>query len=382
MKHLFYILFFFLFIISCSSSTKKNYNYYYNLVKDQHEIVELVSNGGNSRILISPFHQGRILTSTYNNVEGISNGWINEEGLTDLNKSIGGEERLWIGPLGSQFSFYFQQIEPIHDDNWKVPSTMESEPYTLIYKDENHVELSKSMNLTNFVGTEFNLEVHRKISILRQEIIQKNLNIKLKNSTKHVAFETNHKLTNLDTTAWVKEKGLLGLWSAGMYPGDDSVVIIPLKNDGKKPDILTYLATIDSTRFIVKKNTVLFKVDGKYRSKIGIPPEFAPNIYGCYSKSKNKLTIVEYKKENDLWYSNSFVSIQEEPFQGEAIPIYNNSENFYELESNAPLKILSHGETTSHWHRVYHFSDSSEKLNKISQSLLHIDLNDIKLNAN
>ncbi|WP_282136838.1 DUF6786 family protein [Seonamhaeicola maritimus] len=382
MKHLFYILFFFLFIISCSSSTKKNYNYYYNLVKDQHEIVELTSNGGNSRILISPFHQGRILTSTYNNVEGISNGWINEEGLTDSNKSIGGEERLWIGPLGSQFSFYFQQTKPIHDDNWQVPATMDAESYNLIHQDKNHVELSKTMHLTNFIGTEFNLDVNRNIYILEKEMIQKNLNIELKSSTKYVAFETNHKLTNLDTIAWTKETGLPGLWSAGMYPGDDSTVIIPLKNNGNKTDILTYLATIDSTRFAIKKNTVLFRADGKYRSKIGIPPEFAPNIYGCYSKLKNKLTIVEYKKENDSMYSNSFVSIQDEPFKGEAIPIYNNSENFYELESNAPLKVLNPGETASHWQRVYHFSDSSETLNEISQRLLYIDLNNTKLNTN
>ena len=32
-------------------------------------------------------------------------------------KSIGGEEYLRIGPLDSQFSFYFRQIKPIHDNS-------------------------------------------------------------------------------------------------------------------------------------------------------------------------------------------------------------------------------------------------------------------------
>ncbi len=378
MKQLLCIFFYCFIILGCSNSNNKNYNYYLNLVKEHHDVIELTENLGNSRILISPYHQGRILTSTYNNLEGYSNGWINEAALNDTTQSIGGEERLWIGPLGSQFSFYFQQIKPINDDNWKVPATFDTEPYDLIHKDKKYVELSKRMHLTNFIGTEFNFEVNRNISILSKEHIQTNLGIEILNSTKHVAFETKHKLTNLDTVPWTKETGLVGLWSAGMYPGDDSVVIIPLKNNGKKEDILTYLATIDSTRFIVKNNTVLFKADGQYRSKIGISPEFAPNIYGCYSKAKNKLTIIQYKKEQDSLYSNSYVSIQENPYKGEAIPIYNNSSDFYELESNAPLKELKSGETDLHWQRVYHFNDSFLNLNSISKKLLFIELKGIK----
>ncbi|WP_299552793.1 DUF6786 family protein [Seonamhaeicola sp.] len=379
MKHLFYIFSFLFLTISCSAPTKKNYNYYLNLLESEHEVIELTSNEGDARILISPFHQGRILTSTYDNVEGVSNGWINEKALEDPAKSIGGEERLWIGPLGSQFSFYFQQIKPIHDDNWNVPATMDAAPYDLIHQDAKHVTLSKKMQLTNFVGTTFNLEVNRKIAILSKETIEDHLNIELKHVTNHVAFETKHKLTNLDTVAWTKATGLPGLWSAGMYPGDDSIVIIPLKNNGKKSDVLTYLATMDSKRLTVKNNTVLFKADGQYRSKIGVPPEFAPNIYGCYSKAKNKLTIVAYKKEHDTLYSNSYVSIQEEPFKGEAIPIYNNSTDFFELESNAPLKEMDPGDSTTHWQRVYHLSATPSELNRIALELLGISLKTVEL---
>lgn len=376
MKYSHTLIFICFIIIGCSSPAKKNYNYYSKLF-DKNKVIELTTNNGNSRVLISPFYEGRILTSSYNNIDGISNGWINEEALVDINKSIGGEERLWIGPLGSQFSFYFQQIQPIHDDNWKVPATMNAEPYNLLTKSNDHVLLSKKMQLTNFIGTKFNLEVNRDISILHKTVIEDNLNLKLSPSTKFVAFQTKHKLKNLDTVAWTKATGLPGLWSAGMYPGDDSIVIIPLKNNGKKKDVLTYLAQIDSTRFIVKNNTVLFKADGKYRSKIGIPPEFAPSIYGCYSKSKNKLTIIDYKKEKDTLYSNSYVSIQKAPFKGEAIPIYNNSENFYELESNAPLKELKPGEWSTHWQWVYHFSSSAKELNAISKSLLGLPLDEV-----
>ncbi len=366
-----------LLLLGCNSSETHNYSTLLEHLKSQEAIIELATNSGQSRLIVSPHHQGKIIASTYSGLSGNYNGWVNPLALENPSENIGGEERLWLGPLGSQFSFYFQQIKPIHDDNWKVPDAMGGQPYDLVFKDENRVELSKNMQLTNFIGTTFNLEVKRNISILSKKTIENYLNSKLNTSTNFVAFETHHTLKNLDTVAWTADKGLVGLWSAGMYAGDDSVVIIPLKNKGGASDILTYLAPIDNTRLTVKKNVVLFKGDGQYRSKMGVPPEFSPDIYGCYSKANHKLTIVHYKKEmKDSLYSNSYVSIQTEPYKGEAIPIYNNSSDFFELESQASLKELQPNETTSHWHRVYHFSDEEQQLNLLSKSILGIDLND------
>lgn len=368
-------------VFSCSEPSDKSYQKLLENLRQKTKVVELASEDGNSRLIVSPFHQGKILASTNTGLNGDYIGWINTDAAEYISeaKDIGGEERLWIGPLGSQFSLYFQQIEPIHDDNWKVPDAIGSEPYNLVFNDEHQVELSKKVHLTNFIGTKFNIEINRKITLLSGIQIDKYLGIILNSTTDYVAFETKHKLTNRDTVSWAKETGLLSLWSAGMYQGDDSVVIIPLKNSGKRSDILTYLAPIDSTRLTVRNNMVLFKADGQYRSKIGIPPEFAPNIYGCYSKRKNRLTIIQYKKEEDSLYSNSFVSILDAPFRGEAIPIYNNGKDFFELESNAPLKVLKPNETTTHWHRVYHFSDDETALNKISETLLSTNLRDCNL---
>ena len=98
------------------------------------------------------------------------------------------------------------------------------------------------------------------------------------------------------------------------------------------------------TRLKIKDLVLLFKADGKYRSKIGIPPGLAPSIYGYYAKDKQRLTIVQYQKTNDSLYFNSDVTIQEDPYKGEVIPIYNNgpmdyapTENvsFFELESTS-----------------------------------------------
>ncbi len=374
-----FLIVFVLFVCACSPSKENEYRYLLNALKAK-DVIELTSNEGRSRLIVSPWHQGKIIATTYDGLDANYNGWVNISAIEDSSKNIGGEERLWIGPLGSQFSFYFQQVTPLHDDNWKVPDVINKESYTVISKNKSSIELSKDMRLVNHIGTEFNFLVNRKINILSSNEIQENLHFKILESSNYVAFETKHLLTNLDSIAWTEEKGLVGLWSAGMYQGtDDTIVIIPLIKNGNSSNILTYLASIDSSRLYVKNNTLLFKADGKFRSKIGIPPEIAPNIYGCFSKTKQRLTIIQYKKENDSLYSNSFVDILDHPYKGEAIPIYNHSENFYELESNGALKALKPNEVTSHWQRIYHFSDSDDNLNQISKNVLGIDLTECTL---
>lgn len=383
MKNALALLFFSVCVIGCRQApSKDSYHSLLTIIKASTDVIELTSNKGQSRLIISPYHQGKVIASTHQGLNGGYNGWINISKLEE-NTGIGGEERLWLGPLGGQFSFYYQQIEPISDDNWEVPEPIDTESYQILETGEDFVRMHKTMQLTNFVGTSFNLEIDRTIKLLNKKNIQEHLNILIDDNANFVAFQTENSLTNKDTIAWKKETGLVGLWSAGMYQGtDDTVVIIPLKSEAKLKDIYQYMGTLDSTKLQLKNNILLYKGDGKYRSKIGVPPQLAPDIYGCYSKSKNRLTIVQYKKEKDSLYSNSFVSVQDEPYKGEAIPIYNNSADFFELESNAPLKVLQPNETTSHWHRVYHFSHDNVALNKISLKLLGVELKDCSLPEN
>ncbi|GAB1855888.1 hypothetical protein MHTCC0001_07230 [Flavobacteriaceae bacterium MHTCC 0001] len=365
-------------IIGCGKPIDKSYKTLINNLREQTGIIELSTNNGNSRLIVSPFHQGKILASTNRGLEADYIGWVNKEAVEDTSKGkdIGGEERLWLAPLGSQYSFYYRQIKPLHEDNWLVPNAMADVAYEVESIEESSVSMSKTMQLTNFIGTVFNFKVDRNIKLFTTETITDLLKFPLSSTTHTIGYETKHKLTNLDTVPWTKQTGLVGLWSAGMFQGaDDAVVIIPIKNNADIDDIYEYFDPLDATRLQLKNNTLLFKGDAKHWSKIGVPPQFAPDIFGAYIPSKQRLTIVTYKKENDSLYSNSFVEVMREPYKGEAIPIYNHWEDFFELESNAPLKELQPNETTSHWHRVYHFSDSEAELNKIAKRFLGVDLN-------
>ncbi|WP_111706414.1 DUF6786 family protein [Lutibacter citreus] len=385
MKHTFFFVFIII-LISCNSS-KVTYQSDLNLIKGQTTIVELTANKGRSRLFITPEYQGKIMTSSFNGLPGESNGWINREALAENNiAGIGGEDRVWITPLGSQFSFYYQQINPLNEDNWKVPSALSDEKYELLNSSTSKVEMTKEFTLTNFKNTRFNIRVNRTIKILSATEINKNLQLEFPENLKFVAFESSHELINVGDKPWEKNTGLAGIWSAGMYKGtNDMVVIIPLAKNSSKDIIYKYLGELRGDRLQVLKNVLLFKADGKYRSKIGVPNNIAPEIYGCYSKGKKRLTIIQYKKTVSNSFSNSTVSIQKEPYKGEVIPIYNNGTmdysktdktSFYELETTSPFVELKPNEKLKHFHRVYHFSGSEKDLNNISEKLLGISLKD------
>ncbi|RKR07914.1 hypothetical protein CLV91_2675 [Maribacter vaceletii] len=389
-----YFSFLFLLGISyCNSQTSENYNTVLSQLKEYTTVIELSTNNGKSRLIITPELQGRIITSSYDGLLGDANGWFNKNSITTkLKGGIGGEDRLWIGPLGSQYSFYYQQIKPLNETNWLVPNTMENEAYQLINQSNTEVSMLKKMTLTNHIGTNFILDISRKITILDAAQITNNLQISIPESLNYIAYESANSLVNIGTKKITKEKGLVSLWSAGMFNGStESIVIIPLTKKGKLEDLYSYMGSLGKDRLQIKKNVVLYKADGQYRSKIGVPPHLAPSIYGCYSAKKERLTIVQYKKTRDSLYFNSNVSVQKEPYKGEVIPIYNNGTmdysvttipSFFELESTSAMRELEVNDTLNHYHRVYHFSGNKKVLDAIAKKLLDISLKDVTLSNN
>ncbi len=376
---------------SCNKTDTSSYKNDLELIKEHTNFIELTTNDGKSRLIVCPKYQGKIMTSTYGGINGKSNGWLNRSAINKENlsgKGLGGEDRVWIGPLGGQFSFYNQQIKPLDEKNWQVPATLENMVFNELSKTNTHVSLENTLRLTNFSGRTLNLNIKRDIFILDKNNIEENLKFKLNPAIDFVAYDSSHTLKNIDSVSWKKETGLASIWSAGMFKGsDNTTVIIPLKNNGSIADIYKYMGPLDAKRLYTKNKTLLYKTDGKYRSKIGIPHKFAPEIYGCYSKDLQRLTIIQYRKTNDSLYFNSNAFVQKKPYQGEVIPIYNNGTmdysatneiSFFELESTSAMKELQPNETIEHFHRVYHFSGSFDELNHISETLLSFELNQIK----
>ena len=138
----------------------------------------------------------------------------------------------------------------------------------------------------------------------------------------------------------------------------------------------------------IKENGIIyFKIDGLYRSKLGLPASRATDICGSYDSSKGVLTILWCSlPETPSVYVNGQWGPQEDPFAGDVINSYNDGPvedgsimgPFYEIETSSPGAELAPGASLVHTQKVIHIQGKDEQLVPIVQDLFGADLNVIK----
>ena len=377
---------------ACNEPPKKgSFAYDLELLNQNQETVILKNNNDQCQLILVPAFQGRVMTSTAKGLKGRSYGWINHDLIASKKiqkqmNAFGGEDRFWLGPEGGQFSLFFKKGDPFTLNYWNTPKEIDTEPFTLIEKSSTHAVFEQEFSLKNYQDYTFKVRVNRTISMLDKEQINLNLGIDLSEKVAHVGFQSENVITNLNNTPWEKDKGLLSIWILGMFmPSEHSTVVIPYKDSLVLNT--NYFGPISSDRLKVKQNTIFYKADGKYRSKIGIPPTNSLPVFGSYDSENKLLTVVQYTLNEKGSYVNSLWEQQTEPYGGDVINSYNDGplENggqmgpFYELETSSYTRALNPNETLEHTHITYHFEGDAEELNTIAKEVLGINLSQIEL---
>ena len=374
------------------SPEKGTYQYDKEFLKKYHNVTELKN--GDAAVLIVADFQGRVMTSTCDGKSSF--GWINYDLISSGKKlkhinAYGGEERFWIGPEGGQFSIYFEKGKDFVFDNWQVPSAIDTEPFTTAGKTDKAATFTKDIHLTNYSGTEFNLDVTRKIEILDKQAVQDILDVKTGNLAV-AAFRSSNTMKNTGDKAWIKKTGLLSIWLLSMLnPSDGAVIVIPVKK-GEISELGPlvnddYFGKISSDRLKIIDNIVYFKGDGKSRGKIGIPPLRATGFMGSYDADNKVLTILKCTLPPDETdYVNSAWKIQKHPYRGDAFNSYNDGPladgsqlgPFYELETSSPALALEPGNSYTHIQSIFHFKGDENELNNIALKTIGVPLEQIK----
>lgn len=372
---------------------KGTYGYDLNFLKEYTNPIELKN--GNSRLLISPEYQGRVMTSSSEGEKGLSYGWINHDliGSGEVVKQInpvGGEERFWLGPEGGQYSIFFKAGNSFDFENWATPACIDTEPFDLVASSGTMAEFSKSIQIKNYSNFIFDFEVNRKIALLSNVEVKSELGIVFQENLRSVGFKTINSLKNISSADWKKESGLLSIWLLGMFnPSAEVTIIVPYKTEAESDYILKddYFGAIPDDRLAVKDGYIFLKGDGKQRGKIGVPPQRALPILGSYDADNKLLTIVKCEVQEEVTeYVNSAWEMQESPYKGDAINSYNDGPlddgsqlgPFYELETSSPALALKAGETATYKQSTVHFQGTDEELNSICQQLFDISLDEIK----
>jgi len=380
-------------VACCSKENYKmgNYGYDVKFFEDNNiGSIELFSEDGNQRVLIVPAYQGRVMTSTAEGLKGATFGWINynyiSAGVVNSQFSpVGGEERFWFGPEGGPYSLYFAPgVEQVYA-NWQVPPVINTESWDIISQNELQAVFAKQTQLTNALGTVMDVAIERTVRLLTPAQAAEVFGFDSADNLSMVAYATDNKVTNIGSETWTKEKGLISIWLLGMFnPTPTTTVFIPYKQDAEgmivKDD---YFGKVPSDRLIVEDGIVYFKIDGKLRSKIGIPAQRAMPICGSYDSSEGVLTLLQTTlPSTPAEYVNSQWGYQENPYEGDAINSYNDGPTddgtvmgpFYEIETSSPALALSSGASAIHTQCVAHIKADKENIAKIVKTVFGADL--------
>ncbi len=359
----------------------------------QIDFIELKDNTSKAGLVVIPQLQGRVMTSSANGKEGRSFGWINYK-LFDSGKissqfnPFGGEERFWLGPEGGPFSVYFPEGKEQVFTNWVVPPVIDTESYDVKAVDDQHVKFAKNTVVRNASGTALNIGIVRTVSILSKDTLRSLFSIDIPDGLGVVAYQSENTITNTGNQAWTKEKGLPSIWLLCMFnPSPTTTVFIPYKPEGNGVIVNDeYFGKVPSDRLIAENGTVYFKIDGRLRSKIGLPPERAKGICGSYDSDQKVLTLLWCSLPSEPKdYVNSKWGKQDDPFKGDVINSYNDGPvedgsimgPFYEIETSSPAADLKPGESLTHTQQIAHIQGDEAELAKIVRKLFQLDIRDI-----
>jgi hypothetical protein len=349
-------------------------------------------------IAVAPSMQGRVLTSSADGWNGRSFGWVNRELIASRQiqqhmNAFGGEDRVWVGPEGGQFSVFFAPHQPFDLAHWFTPAALDTEPFDVVNQSGVSAEFRKGLSLTNYSGNKFSVQIDREVRLLSDEEILEELKLVHLTGLKRVGYESINRLTNIGVQPWKKQTGLLSLWILGQFQASPATtIVIPIHSgtisDLGKPVNTDYFGEIPPNRLSVEPSVIYFKADAAYRSKLGIDPSRATGILGSYDALNHVLTLVQNTLPKEkAEYVNSEWKIQDHPYKGDAENAYNDGPqspggprlgNFYELETSSPAAELDPGHFIKHVHRTFHFEGDDEALNNVARATLGVGLDEIR----
>ncbi len=361
----------------------------------KHDIstIELCSADGQSKVMLIPAWQGRVMTTSACGDQGDSYGWINykfiEAGAVSPQfNPVGGEERFWFGPEGGPFSLYFKKGQQQVYENWVVPPVIDTEGFEVAEQSADRVVFTKQASLVNASDTRFDIGIRRTVSLLGAEEVSSAFGISLKQGMKMVAYSTENVITNNGAAAWTKQGGLVSVWMLGMFtPTPTTTVFIPY-NTAAEGTIVNdeYFGKVPADRLKVEDGMIYFKIDGQMRTKIGIPGPRARELCGSYDSSKGVLTLLWCGlPEGQATYVNGQWGEQDDPFNGDAINSYNDGPvadgsimgPFYEIETSSPGAELAPGGSLTHTQKVLHIQGSEAQIAPIVKDLFGVELGSI-----
>lgn len=379
-----------------SAYEKGTFGYDLNFLLQKDSLIVLTSPDEQAQVIVSAKYQAKVFTSTARGYSGKSIGFVNykaldSETIDEHMNGYGGENRFWLGPEGGRYSVFFKNGKEQSFSNWHTPKPIDIEPWALVSADKKQATMTKEIQVSNYLGTNFKLNVDRKIELLDSEQSCRLLGIAKNDHISSVAYTTENTITNLNDYEWTDKTGTICIWMLDMFiPGVKALTFIPFYegDEDELGKIVTsdYFGEIPDDRLVIKDNMVYLKTDGKYRSKLGLNNKRTKAMAGNYDPDSKRLTVVTYDVDKNAIYLNQEWNISKDPLVGDAMNAYNDGPlddgsiigPLLELESTSPAAFLKPNQKLSHKHTVFHFVGDEKDLTTITAKLFGVSLDEIK----
>ena len=334
------------------------------------------------------------MTSTAAGTGGPGYGWINRSLIASgVRKSqfnpFGGEERLWLGPEGGPFSLYFAPGAEQVYANWQVPAALDTEPFRVVGRNARQVRFEAEMSLRNAAGTRFEIGVARRVELLSHRQAEVSLGRALPPELALVAYRSENRIGNCGPEPWTPAGGAPSVWMLGMFtPSPTTVVFLPCDGEEVRAAVNSdYFGELPDDRLSVSGGLVCLRIDGAFRSKIGLPAGRDTGLCGSYDAAAHHVTLVRYRRSapGDR-YVESRWGAQADPFGGDVVNAYNDGPTetgevmgpFYEIETSSPAAFLRPGETLCHTQEVFHLQGDEALLEELLRGLIPGGLRAVK----
>jgi hypothetical protein len=128
----------------------------------------------------------------------------------------------------ASFPLYFSKGDPFDLDHWQVPEAFDWGKWEVDSKSADAVRFRKRMSLTNYSGTPLEVDVDRRVRLLRPADFATYLGAELGPAIRMVGFESSNTITNAGRERWQRKSGLVSVWILGMFaPSPSTTITIP-----------------------------------------------------------------------------------------------------------------------------------------------------------
>lgn len=154
-----------------------------------------------------------------------------------------------------------------------------------------------------------------------------------------------------------------------------------------RPSTATISEHFRTTGLSVSGRLVCLRIDGEFRSKIGLPAGHDTGLCGSYDAAAYHVTLVRYRRSaaGDR-YVDSRWGAQANPFGGDVVNAYNDGPTetgevmgpFFEIETSSPAAFLRPGETLCHAQEIFHLQGDEALLEELLRDLIPGGLRAVK----